>query len=732
MTKPRATIVLPLLCQREDWLRHSALSALNQTVPVELLVIVSPRTPAGQRELLQQLDPGRSVLRVHAQAPRDGLANALNTGFALATTERIGMLFSDDWLLPAAVERCLACDADIVATGQLTFDAQGDLSMSRRLDFQTYAALPTLAARAGYLSHFFLFRRRTLLALGGVDETIGSTGPDDFDMIWSLLERGGSVGIVNEPLYCYRDHAESRLTLYEPAGQIRDMQKILNKHGVSGRQRHALLAGHARWFGRTLQAVHGDTAGFEITHALTRGVAKRGTRASPAVTEPGSDLRWWHGERAAFARAGFRMRDYFPHRVLYLRKAYPDTGHVFANAGFPHSLLDGNDFLQVNLYAEAANAFSGELWRHGNLHWHRQQLGHAGLVAAAGLWMLDGERLFVSLLQSDLMQQLFRHPEFCAHKTHLENRFGGWHKLLLNAILALARRLNVKTVFIPTAATVLQRTRKRVQPGLFRRIYDHPASHYSCRRTPVNGADYWAIGVAANQARIAPLEPVTAALASRRTLCLMHDIEGDVDTDVPLEACEQNLRHMLAIEKAAGVRGTYNILGTRFARSAQTVLDAGDHALGFHSYNHRLEDLNQLPQVRGVDLQVKGYRPPRSMLTPELTDENLHRYNFEWLATSRFSLGYGSCRLERGVVKIPIATDDFPLHRGDCGYDAWAHDLLESARQSGFFAFSLHDCYAQHWLHGYEELLRSLARLGEFRTADEVAAELFLRSSATV
>jgi hypothetical protein len=118
-----------------------------------------------------------------------------------------------------------------------------------------YSQLRSLRDRATYLGHFLMFRRNTLLSIGGVDETIGNVGPDDFDMIWSLLETDASVMIVEEKLYCCRDHSGVRLTVRPKEDQVRDLEKILDKHGVFGAERENWIALHSRWFGRTLQEV---------------------------------------------------------------------------------------------------------------------------------------------------------------------------------------------------------------------------------------------------------------------------------------------------------------------------------------------------------------------------------------------------------------------------------------------------------------------------------------------
>lgn len=114
--------------------------------------------------------------------------------------------------------------------------------------------MPTLEAKADYLSHFFLLRRARVLAVGGADETLGDpAGIDDYDLIWVLLEHGASVAIVERFLYRRRDHAGERLTTRPPAEIRATLGRILDKHGITGAEHERLLARKARWFG---QPVH--------------------------------------------------------------------------------------------------------------------------------------------------------------------------------------------------------------------------------------------------------------------------------------------------------------------------------------------------------------------------------------------------------------------------------------------------------------------------------------------
>src|SRR5262249_43169914 len=176
-----------------------------------------------------------------------------------------------------------------------------------------------------------------------------------------------------------------------------------------------------------------------------------------------------------------------------------------------------------------------------------------------------------------------------------------------------------------------------IMPDLFLRIYNYPEDHYVCRRTRHNGAETWEIPVLANMARIVRLRPETIApqKETKPCICLFHDIEENVDTSISVAECADNLSRMLTIERKFGVATTYNVLGTLLEQKRPEILASNpQHAIGFHSFDHRIKDLNQLGQCREVDLRVKGYRPARSELTAELSDYNLTRLNFEWLACS--------------------------------------------------------------------------------------------------
>jgi glycosyltransferase involved in cell wall biosynthesis len=247
---PLATIVMPLRRQRDTWLRQAVTSAVLQTVPTAVLVVTSEATPASNRAVLRDLAAEHQLLGVIQRPAGEGFADAINLGFRTAETDRVGLLLTDDWLSPHAVESCLPHDADIVCTGRIAYAADGKQTLwSRVVDQRRFDAIPTLEGKASAIGHFLLFRRAAVLAVGGVDRAIGLTGADDYDLPWTLLENNATVRLVAEPLYRYRDHDGERLTLRTQQEQVRDLRRILAKHKVAADETERLVAAKARWYG---------------------------------------------------------------------------------------------------------------------------------------------------------------------------------------------------------------------------------------------------------------------------------------------------------------------------------------------------------------------------------------------------------------------------------------------------------------------------------------------------
>jgi peptidoglycan/xylan/chitin deacetylase (PgdA/CDA1 family) len=211
-------------------------------------------------------------------------------------------------------------------------------------------------------------------------------------------------------------------------------------------------------------------------------------------------------------------------------------------------------------------------------------------------------------------------------------------------------------------------------------------------------------------------------------LGIFHDIEENMDCDVSPEQCRDALHRMLEVEDAHRVRATYNVVGEIFKRVAPSIAHRG-HSMAFHTYNHRNDSPDQLAQVRGVDLQVKGYRTAQSVITSELTNYALGFHNFEWLMSSAFSYGFDLPRIEHGIVKIPAHVDDHALSTGEVEYGEWLNRIMMMARGRKFLAIGLHDCYSEFWLAHYSQLLERLKNIGELWTCDQITNHVYLKDA---
>jgi hypothetical protein len=435
-----------------------------------------------------------------------------------------------------------------------------------------------------------------------------------------------------------------------------------------------------------------------------------------------------------FLAKGFRGPEYFPHEVICIPKQYPSTCAWLLRGGLSRRIVRDGTFFQLNIYSSKIQGLPAELFTDPEINWHAQQFGRAGLVAAVSLFAY-GRELVVQFGQSDLVQLLHRQPRlYAVSKARVDDRFHYWYRIAMNAALDFATLHGFERVFYPTTAHVMAMTRKnpRPDPKLFARIYDGVAARYDCERVAVANGEYWLIPVSRNLDRIVPLENASSPPLRERprtVVCITHDIEEDVDTPVTVEECRAALDRMLAIEKSRGIRATYNVLGTLFHAKVPVIRASDDHSIAFHSYNHDLEDERQLPKTRGIDRQVKGYRPPRGIITSELTDDELVLFDYEWLMSGAARFGFSDVRLTRGVVKIPVHIDDYLLHAKGFTFEQWLARLDAFGANNTVVTLGLHDCYAKHWIDRYPALLDHLGSIGDFWTADDVVSYEFFKAA---
>jgi len=731
------TILMPCKDQDDAFLAAAIGSVLRQTSPRwRLLVIVDPDTPDPVRARIASFEDGRIHLLV---SPGGRLGGALNAGVRAADTDFVCILLSDDALAPGAVatvRRYLRRhpEVDFFYSSRRYIDADGrPQGPVMRSDAEF--TLSDFATRGSRVKHLLCWRREKGLEAGGFDERFSDIGCDDFDFPWVMAEAGAHFHPIRECLYYYRNHQEFfRLTTHTPVTRhVEELTAMFRKHRVP---EPALT----RYLRRAL-----------ATYILANATASHRDGKPPPLAL--SCYGEFTPDRVGdFLRSGYKQRHFFPHRVYYLPKGGPDglkLARRMCGLGDPARLRE------IVLYAASptVDLLPDSLYFDDEIVWHQQQFGRKGQVATANV-VLDGDRMFGMAYVSDLVQRIPRQRQY---KTRVEKVFQGWSRLLVNALLGFALENKIRTFFSPTAGLALAHTDPARTPDgrLFTRIYDH---HLLEILHADRQGEWWRVDVGRNAHRAVLPDKRREVVDAGKMICLCHDIErgiGHVPSDPDFaRAVEGPAREaldvMLDLEERAGVRCTYHIVGMLFDEIRGPVERRG-HAVAFHSYDHHvqprlgLRDLgkglarrlkeavrpassglesSQLQACRAVDYRVKGYRPPQSQLTGELSDAHLSYYNFEWLASSQWSLRRRSPGLENGIVKIPIHLDDFGLYTGAFGFDEWCRRAVELIRENDFTAISLHDCYAGWWLKGYGEFLRSIRDMGTFLTFDDLAASV--------
>jgi GT2 family glycosyltransferase len=219
-----------------EYLRRALDSMLGQTAPDwRLLVIVE--NPVDE-DLADALAPALEDDRVEVVVNEGRkLAGAINTGMRHAATEYVAILLGDDMWAPEAVEVlseriARSPEVDFFHSGRVIVDAD-DQPISPFYPARERFTLEDFVGGSP-VKHLLCWRRSAGLAIGGLDESLNSVGPDDYDFPWSMAEAGVRFEAVPECLYLYRDHRDSfRLTTHLPLStHTSELRRILRKHGL--------------------------------------------------------------------------------------------------------------------------------------------------------------------------------------------------------------------------------------------------------------------------------------------------------------------------------------------------------------------------------------------------------------------------------------------------------------------------------------------------------------------
>jgi glycosyltransferase involved in cell wall biosynthesis len=187
----RVSVIIPTYNRARD-LRRALASVIAQTFREWEIIIVDNHSEDDTVRVIEELGEGRvRLLSVHNHGV---IAVSRNRGLAAARGEYVAFLDSDDWWLPAKLERCVAAldaGADVVYHDLYLARSSSNWPRLRRAHTRTLQSpvLDDLLERGNALVNSgVVVRRSALLAAGGLCEDPRVASWEDYEC-WLRLAR---------------------------------------------------------------------------------------------------------------------------------------------------------------------------------------------------------------------------------------------------------------------------------------------------------------------------------------------------------------------------------------------------------------------------------------------------------------------------------------------------------------------------------------------------------------
>ena len=197
------SIIIP--CYNDaEYIEQAVLSALNQTYTNKEVIVVDDGSNAETKAVLKKLES--KITKLITQDNK-GQSTARNVGIKVANGNYILILDSDDFFEPTFCEKAIpflknnevkivTCEANLLFTD---------------------GSKEVYKPKGGSISNFIysngalgtsLFKKEDWQNCDGYDESMRK-GFEDWEFFIRLLKDGGTVEVINEPLYNYRKRTNS-------------------------------------------------------------------------------------------------------------------------------------------------------------------------------------------------------------------------------------------------------------------------------------------------------------------------------------------------------------------------------------------------------------------------------------------------------------------------------------------------------------------------------------------
>lgn len=270
--RPAMVSVVIAAFNAAEYVRETCLSVLGQTWRNLELIVVDDGSKDATADIVGALADADTRVRLLRQTNR-GVAAARNAGIAASSGEFLAVLDADDLWDPAKLERQVHRLEEAGPTAGFAYcwwvwiDVQGrvlDRSPRWRVEGRELEKLVEINFTGN--TSVPLFRRASVIAAGGYDETLrtrGYQGSEDWDLVLRIAEHQDMV-VVPAVLVGYRRRGDGMSTACETMWRSREavMAALVARQpwlpstvmDRSSGQYALYLAGVAFWSGRYLEA----------------------------------------------------------------------------------------------------------------------------------------------------------------------------------------------------------------------------------------------------------------------------------------------------------------------------------------------------------------------------------------------------------------------------------------------------------------------------------------------
>lgn len=212
------TSILMATLARPGWDKHLPTLIEQSVAPDEIIVVIDRPTDGAERDGFHAAWPSVTFL---FNEENMGITKSLNRGLFAARGEFVFRADDDDRYRPQRIERQLATfaetGADLIGTWAEGVAAEGSKPYLIRCPVDDAGIKSALLKRNVLIHPSLAFRRESILALGGYDETF--VNAQDYALYLAAIRAGLSFAAVPEPLLI-RDYGGDSITTSRRYNQL--------------------------------------------------------------------------------------------------------------------------------------------------------------------------------------------------------------------------------------------------------------------------------------------------------------------------------------------------------------------------------------------------------------------------------------------------------------------------------------------------------------------------------